>query len=200
MPVDGLRPATDWIFNHAPTHVRDVLIHRLNEIRSGQLGDAKFIGYDLYEYRIFYGQGYRIYFLKTAPHTHVLLCAGSKKTQKSDIRCARKLQTLFHALPEVQTVSVAQTIQCNLRENLDMYAYIASQIHQTSLTQMNAMGATLLQDMIAVWGFAKASRELKATIQKLHQVISHQAQLMPHQWLEMMRKPRMASWQRAVNE
>ena len=41
--------------------------------------------------RIFYGQGYRVYFIQRGSELIVLLCGGDKRTQKQDIRRAKKL-------------------------------------------------------------------------------------------------------------
>jgi putative addiction module killer protein len=43
---------------------------------------------DLYELRIHYGTGYRVYFGDLDGVIVILLCGGSKKTQKRDIQKA----------------------------------------------------------------------------------------------------------------
>ena len=64
MPVDKVRPATDWLFNMASYDARSIILKRMNQIRSGHLGDHKSLGYDLFEFRIFYQTGYRIYYIQ----------------------------------------------------------------------------------------------------------------------------------------
>jgi putative addiction module killer protein len=57
----------------------------------GNLGDAKTIGGGVYEARIFYGPGYRLYFVNKAGNIIILLCGGDKSTQAEDIRQAREM-------------------------------------------------------------------------------------------------------------
>lgn len=57
----------------------------------GHSGDAKALGPGLYELRIHLGPGYRIYFLRDGDDVIVLLCAGDKSNQQSDINTARQL-------------------------------------------------------------------------------------------------------------
>jgi putative addiction module killer protein len=41
--------------------------------------------------RIHHGPGYRIYFVRRGATVYVLLCGGSKRTQKHDIKRAKRL-------------------------------------------------------------------------------------------------------------
>ncbi len=71
---------------------RDLITARLGRLRLGNLGDAKSIRgtRGLYELRIHQGPGYRAYFGKKGDRLVVLLCGGSKGTQKGDIDKAKK--------------------------------------------------------------------------------------------------------------
>jgi putative addiction module killer protein len=54
-------------------------------------GDCEPIGGKLFELRIHYGPGYRVYFERLDKNTIVLILrAGTKKTQKKDIGKAKK--------------------------------------------------------------------------------------------------------------
>jgi putative addiction module killer protein len=57
----------------------------------GNLGDSKSLGAGLMEMRIDYGPGYRIYYVHRGATIIILLCAGDKRTQRQDIKRARKL-------------------------------------------------------------------------------------------------------------
>lgn len=56
----------------------------------GYYGDYKILSPNLYEMRLFWGAGYRIYYTIQKGKIVVLLCAGNKKTQKKDVATAQK--------------------------------------------------------------------------------------------------------------
>jgi putative addiction module killer protein len=64
---------------------------RVNRLQKGNAGDCAPIGDGLSEMRIHYGPGYRVYFDDTGPEIIILLCAGDKSTQQTDIEKAKKL-------------------------------------------------------------------------------------------------------------
>lgn len=54
-------------------------------------GDCEPVGKKIFELRIHYGPGYRVYFEKRDNNTIVLILrAGTKKTQKTDIKKSKK--------------------------------------------------------------------------------------------------------------
>jgi putative addiction module killer protein len=63
--------------------------HRLRRVRLGNLGDYKSVGDGIFEFRIDYGSGYRIYFGQRGTRLILLLCGGDKSTQQKDINLAK---------------------------------------------------------------------------------------------------------------
>lgn len=63
----------------------------LTRMAQGNFSNAKGVSGGVYEYRIDFGPGYRIYFGKDGPALIILLGGGTKKRQQSDIRQALKL-------------------------------------------------------------------------------------------------------------
>ncbi len=59
-------------------------------VRLGNLGDYKSVGKGVYELRIDYDPGYRVYFRKIGLTIVLLLCGGDKSTQEQDIRKAQE--------------------------------------------------------------------------------------------------------------
>jgi len=64
---------------------------RLNSIRKGNFGVQKSIGDGIFELKIDYGPGYRLYYKKAANDIVVLLCGGDKSTQDEDADNARNI-------------------------------------------------------------------------------------------------------------
>ncbi|ELS31396.1 addiction module killer protein [Pseudanabaena biceps PCC 7429] len=57
----------------------------------GNFGDVAPVGQGISEMRIFYGIGYRVYFVQRGSVLVILLCGGDKSTQTSDINKAKQL-------------------------------------------------------------------------------------------------------------
>ena len=57
----------------------------------GNIGDNRSVGDGVFEMRIHYGPGYRLYFIHEGTTVVVLLCGGDKDSQESDIARARRL-------------------------------------------------------------------------------------------------------------
>ena len=57
----------------------------------GNFGDVAPVGEGVSELRIFYGPGYRVYFIQKASVLVILLSGGDKSSQQSDIAKAKDL-------------------------------------------------------------------------------------------------------------
>lgn len=64
---------------------------RLLRAQSGLFGDCGPVGDGVSELRVHVGPGYRVYFVIRGRRLIVVLCGGSKKTQKRDIERAKEL-------------------------------------------------------------------------------------------------------------
>src|SRR3989442_4263101 len=60
----------------------------LARIQQGNFSSAKGVGAGVYEYRIDFGPGYRIYFGKDGDRLVILVGGGTKKRQQEDIKTA----------------------------------------------------------------------------------------------------------------
>jgi putative addiction module killer protein len=58
---------------------------RIRRLILGSFGDVKPVGKGIYEMRIDYGPGYRVYYTQVGSLVVLLLVGGTKKTQQSDI-------------------------------------------------------------------------------------------------------------------
>ena len=83
--LEGRNPLRQWV-----THLRDKkaianVQRRIARLQEGNFGDFKRLNRDLYELRINYGPGYRVYFGMLTSRLVILLCGGRKETQQRDI-------------------------------------------------------------------------------------------------------------------
>ena|ERR1039457_6188298 len=62
----------------------------LTRMEQGNLSNAKGVGAGVYEYRIDFGPGYRIYFGKDGERLVILIGGGTKKRQRKDIAAAQE--------------------------------------------------------------------------------------------------------------
>ena len=86
---EGKVPFEDWITNLKDKKVRARIFSRIDRLRLGNFGDCRSVGGGVYELRIHFGAGYRVYFGLEGDKIVILLCGGDKKTQKNDIECAQ---------------------------------------------------------------------------------------------------------------
>jgi len=63
----------------------------LDRLERGNFSAAKGVGAGVYELRLDFGPGYRVYFGKDGEHLLILLGGGTKKRQQADIDTARAL-------------------------------------------------------------------------------------------------------------
>lgn len=68
--------------------IRHRIEERLDRVALGNLGDHKFIDKGVYELRLAFGSGYRIYYGSLESEIILLLYGGSKATQRKDIKKA----------------------------------------------------------------------------------------------------------------
>jgi putative addiction module killer protein len=85
----GHSPFNDWLQKLRDLQARARVRARLNRVRLGNLGDYVSIGDGVFELRIFYGPGYRVYYSQEHDNVILLLLGGTKDTQKRDIRIAK---------------------------------------------------------------------------------------------------------------
>ena len=79
-----------WLESLKITTISRVLA-RLARVELGNLGDHSSVGDGINELRLFFGSGYRIYYMQQGQQLIILLCAGDKSTQAKDIKLAKKI-------------------------------------------------------------------------------------------------------------
>lgn len=86
---NGDEPFHEWLAELKVKKAHSAILTRIDRLRSGNFGDYKSLGGNLYELRIYYRPGYRVYFGLLEEDIVILLCGGTKKTQRQDIQKAQ---------------------------------------------------------------------------------------------------------------
>jgi putative addiction module killer protein len=81
----------DWLRRLADERAKARIASRIERLRQRNAGDCKSLGRGVWEMRVDYGPGYRVYFKYRGPEIVLLLCGGDKRTQRRDIKRAQDL-------------------------------------------------------------------------------------------------------------
>ena len=83
-------PFLEWLYSLKDVQGKAKIKERLKRVRLGNLGDYRSVGEGVFELRINYGPGYRVYFGQVGEIIVLLLCGGDKSSQEKDIRKAQE--------------------------------------------------------------------------------------------------------------
>ncbi len=83
----GHEPFIEWLEKlDKSTQIK--IRKRISRIEIGNLGDYKAVISGVFELRLFFGPGYRIYFGMHGYTVVILLCGGDKSSQEKDVKKA----------------------------------------------------------------------------------------------------------------
>ena len=88
LTADGKNAFREWLRSLTKAVGARIQL-RLQRFELGNLGDHKNVGEGIWEARVMFGPGYRIYFGKDGASIIVLLIGGDKRSQAKDIARAR---------------------------------------------------------------------------------------------------------------
>lgn len=88
LDAEGKSPYAKWFdrLNVAAAVKVTTAVHRREQ---GNFSNVKGVGAGVYEFKIDFGPGYRIYFGKDGDRLVILLAGGTKKRQDADITAAK---------------------------------------------------------------------------------------------------------------
>ena len=86
---NGKEPFTEWYESIRDQKTRARIRGRLDRLESGNFGDYRSVGDGVFELRLQFGAGYRIYFGEVDNIIVLLLCGGDKSSQTRDIERAK---------------------------------------------------------------------------------------------------------------
>ena len=77
-----------WLTRLGDARSQAKVASRINRLAAGNFGDCKSLRGGLFELRIDWGPGYRVYYAMIEKECVLLLCGGDKHKQRSDIERA----------------------------------------------------------------------------------------------------------------
>ena len=86
----GHNPVKEWQDGFSDFNTKARIEARITRLKGGNLSGSKSVGEGVHELVIDFGPGYRIYFAPHGSEIIMLLCAGSKKRQQSDIMLSKE--------------------------------------------------------------------------------------------------------------
>lgn len=89
LATDSHSPFVEWLRGLRDRQARARIMVRLNRLRLGNFGDCRSVGDGVFELRMMFGPGYRVYFGRDGERVVMLLCGGDKDTQQKDVELAK---------------------------------------------------------------------------------------------------------------
>ena len=83
---NGREPYTQWFESIRDRETRTRIQSQIDRIESGNLGKPKSVGDGVFELRLQFGPGYRVYFGQVGNTIVLLLCGGDKSSQDRNIK------------------------------------------------------------------------------------------------------------------
>lgn len=87
----------EWLHGLADERGKARIAARILSAEQGNFGDCAPVGDGVFEMRVHFGPGYRVYYCRRGRVVYLLLCGGDKSTQSRDIQRAK---AMLASLPE----------------------------------------------------------------------------------------------------
>ena len=83
--TNGKAPFEEWMRSLRDKVTKARIFSRIDRLRVSNFGDCEPVGDGVFELRIHFGPGFRVYFGMVGDDLVLLLCGGDKRSQKRDI-------------------------------------------------------------------------------------------------------------------
>lgn len=84
-----------WFDRLKDRHAKLIIGDHIERMMVGNMGVTRLVGQGVWEKKINYGPGYRLYFYQQGNAWILLLCGGDKSTQKADIIKAQHIKQIL---------------------------------------------------------------------------------------------------------
>jgi putative addiction module killer protein len=86
-----------WLRKLKNSQSRRKITDHVYRMTYGNLGNTRNVGDGIFEKKINYAGGYRLYYFFKTQNQIIILCGGDKSTQQNDINQAKKIKTCLLA-------------------------------------------------------------------------------------------------------
>jgi putative addiction module killer protein len=86
----GADPFAEWFDALRDRQAQARIQTRIDRLERGLLGDVEFCGESVWELRIDWGPGYRVYYARSGERVVLLFLGGDKRKQDADIKSAKE--------------------------------------------------------------------------------------------------------------
>ena len=90
--VDRTEIFIKWLKKLKDRRAKAIIAIHIDRMEDGNFGKTEHVGDGVYEKKIDYGSGYRLYFCQMGDAWVLLLCGGDKSNQQADINYAKELR------------------------------------------------------------------------------------------------------------
>jgi len=90
--VDRTDIFAKWLKKLKDRRAKALILNHIDNMENGKMGDTKSVGGGVFEKKIDYGPGYRLYYCQRGKEWLLLLCGGDKSNQQEDIKYAKRLK------------------------------------------------------------------------------------------------------------
>ena len=92
MIIDKTDTFAKWLQKLKDRRAKAIIMTYIDRMEDGNVGNVESVGEGVYEKKINYGPGYRLYFCRLSDIWVLLLCGGDKSSQQKDIDQAKELK------------------------------------------------------------------------------------------------------------
>jgi putative addiction module killer protein len=86
----GVDVFQEWLDGLKDVRGRAAVLKRIDRVEEGLFGDRRYVGEGVWELRVDFGPGYRVYYAEDGAKIVLLLLGGDKGSQGKDIRQAHE--------------------------------------------------------------------------------------------------------------
>lgn len=86
--IKPLRSFSAWLRDLRDARAKAIIVDRVERARDGDFGVCRRVRDAMWEMKIDYGPGYRLYYGRTGPAVYLIVAGGTKASQSRDIDAA----------------------------------------------------------------------------------------------------------------